>query len=119
MGYRLFFLFGFCLAAAGEPLARKNCIDVPVFGRMERDRIPHAPLASDSEFLRRVYLDLTGRLPDQNVARRFLADKDPAKRDTLIDSLIPPVPTTGFGRRKPRPFLDRWTYFFCDLFRNN
>ncbi len=110
-------LFTGLLPAADVP--RKNLIDEHIFGKMARDGVPHAPLASDSEFLRRVYLDLTGRLPTVDQARKFLADPSPDKRDQLVDSLFPALPTPGFGRRTERPFLDRWAYFFSDLFRNN
>ena len=55
---------------------------------MQRDGIPHAPLATDQEFLRRVMLDLTGRIPTPSEVREFLADKAPDKRARLIDQLI-------------------------------
>src|ERR1700737_1275112 len=42
------------------PVPRRNFVDHQIFGKMERDRIPHSPLTSDNEFLRRVTLDLTG-----------------------------------------------------------
>src|SRR5690242_6101475 len=38
--------------AAYAPVPRRNFIDEQIFGRIERDRIPHAPLAGDEEFLR-------------------------------------------------------------------
>lgn len=47
-----------------------------------------APVAADAEFLRRVYLDLTGTLPTVGEARQFLADKDPKKRNRLIEKLL-------------------------------
>jgi hypothetical protein len=47
-----------------------------------------APLSSDEEFLRRVYLDLNGTLPTAEAARSFLADTDPGKRAKLIDRLL-------------------------------
>src|ERR1041384_8687408 len=50
-------------ATAYVPVPRKNFIDEHIFGRMERDHIPHAPLAGAEEVLRRVYLDATGNLP--------------------------------------------------------
>src|SRR4051812_41732878 len=46
--------------ASFAPVSRKNFIDDHIFGRIERDHIPHAPLAGDEEFLRRAYLDATG-----------------------------------------------------------
>ena len=72
----------------------------------------------DADFLRRVTLDLTGRLPEPAVAKQFLADKDPNKRTKMIDSLFPPIPEVGMRAIKDAPFLDRWAYFFNDLFRN-
>ena len=99
---------------------RRNFIDTFIFDKMRDNGVSPAPLSADSEFLRRVYFDLTGRLPTPDAAKKFLADTDPDKRDKLIDSLFPKLPTPGIGRRPPsRPFLDRWTYFFCDLFRVN
>src|SRR5436189_4376029 len=74
--------------ASFAPVPRKNFVDEHIFGRIERDHIPHAPLAGDEEFLRRVYLDATGNLPTPDQVRPFLADKDANKRDKLIDSLI-------------------------------
>ena len=50
-------------AAAPLDVAVHNFIDKFIFGKMQRDRMPHAPLATDHEFLRRVSLDLTGRIP--------------------------------------------------------
>jgi hypothetical protein len=47
-----------------------------------------APLASDAEFLRRIYLDLTGCIPRAAEARAFLADPAPYKRARLIDRLL-------------------------------
>ena len=51
------------------PVPRKNFVDELIFGRMERDHIPHAPLAGDEEFLRRAYVDATGLLPTLDQAR--------------------------------------------------
>ena len=47
-----------------------------------------APLSTDAEFLRRIYLDLTGTVPSVNAARQFLADRNPQKRARLIDALL-------------------------------
>jgi len=43
---------------------------------------------TDEQFVRRVYLDITGTLPDAKSIRDFASDKDPKKRDTLIDKLV-------------------------------
>src|SRR5438093_1644643 len=93
-------------AASSAPIPRKNFIDEHIFGRIERDRIPHAALAGDEEFLRRAYLDATGLLPSPDQVRSFIRDTDPNKRDKLIDSLI--------GTEE---FTDQWAYHFGELLR--
>ena len=87
---------------------RRNFIDDHIFGKMERDGVPHAPPASDIEFLRRVTLDLTGRIPAPTEVRAFLADDDPNKRDKLIDRVI-----------DSEEYVEKWAYHFMDLFRAN
>lgn len=47
-----------------------------------------APLADDAEFLRRVWLDLAGRIPSSEETRRFLDNSDPNKRSQMIDQLL-------------------------------
>src|SRR5262245_23349618 len=47
-----------------------------------------APLSSDEEFLRRIYLDLTGRIPTEERARAFLESTNPSKRSLLIQALL-------------------------------
>lgn len=44
--------------------------------------------ADDAEFLRRVSIDLTGKLPTSDQARKFFADQDGSKRRKLIDRLL-------------------------------
>jgi len=75
-------------AQARAAAPRRNFIDRHIFGKLERDGVPHAALAGDYEFLRRVSLDLTGRIPLPEEVRAFAADPDPAKRDKLIDRLF-------------------------------
>ncbi len=97
-------------AASGsyDRLPRKNFIDEHIFGRIERDRIPHAGLAGDEEFIRRAYLDAIGMLPSSDAVRAFTASADPDKRDKLVDSLI--------GTEE---FAEQWAWFYGDLFRLN
>ena len=99
------------------PVRRNNYIDDFIFDRLERDRIPHAPLSSDAEFLRRAHLDLTGRLPEVAKARSFLKDTDPDKRSRLVDELTGAKVDPAAADHPSHPYLDRWTYFLCDLFR--
>ena len=64
---------------------------------MERDNIPHAQLSSDEEFLRRVFLDLTGRLPEPDRVRSFVEESDLDKRYKLIDELTDAKVDPGGG----------------------
>ena len=70
--------------------------------------MPHAPMSTDREFIRRVRLDLTGRIPTTHEIREFLADNSPDKRERLINRLI--------GSDE---FVDKWAYFFMDVLRAN
>lgn len=47
-----------------------------------------AAAADDAEFVRRVYLDLAGRIPSRDEAVAFFDNKDPDKRAKLIDKLL-------------------------------
>jgi Protein of unknown function (DUF1549)/Protein of unknown function (DUF1553) len=93
--------------ANGENIAIRNLIDKQLFGAMAKDRIPHAPLSNDYEFCRRVYLDLTGRIPTPEQLKAFVASADPNKRDKLIDELI-----------ESQAWVDHWSYWYGDLVRN-
>jgi hypothetical protein len=53
-----------------------------------RAGVTPSPPASDSEFLRRVTLDLAGRPPALGEVRVFLADNQPDKRRRLVDRLL-------------------------------
>jgi hypothetical protein len=95
-------------ASAEGAVGLRNYIDNHIFGKMRKDGVAHAPLTSDAEFLRRVMLDLTGRIPSAEDVRAFEADKDSSKRDKMIDKLL-----------DSEAFVDKWAYFFMDLFRAN
>src|SRR5207247_7212365 len=87
---------------------RKNFIDEIIFGTMGAAAIRSAPIASDVEFLRRVTLDLTGRIPSGADVVTFMNDANPSRRDAKVDALI----------GSPE-FIDKWTMFLGDLFRVN
>src|SRR4029077_1016780 len=40
--------------ATSAPVPRRNFVDEHIFSKMARDRVPHAALTSDNEFLRRL-----------------------------------------------------------------
>jgi hypothetical protein len=93
--------------AAQQKVPIRNLIDSHLFGAMERDGIPHATMSNDYEFCRRVYLDLTGRIPTPDQLKTFVEDRSPAKRDQLIDELI-----------ESQAWVDHWSYWYGDLVRN-
>jgi hypothetical protein len=87
-------------------VARWNFIDDHVFDKLRKFQIVPSDIASDSEFLRRVCLDLTGTLPPPERVREFLASKVPDKRKKVIDALL----------ASPE-FVDYWTFRFAETFR--
>lgn len=92
---------------AGYPKVQSfNFIDDYVFDKLRRFRIAPSALSGDGEFLRRVCLDLAGRLPPPGRVNEFLSSRDPRKREKLIDALI----------GSPE-FVDYWTFRFDDVFR--
>ena len=92
--------------ASYPKIESRNFIDDYILGKLHRFQIVPSNLSEDSEFLRRVCLDLTGTLPPPDRVRDFLASKDEHKREKVIDALI----------GSPE-FVDYWTFRFADLFR--
>ena len=66
----------------------KNFIDQQVFANLKQIGIPPSPICDDSTFLRRVSLDIGGRLPTLEETKAFLADKSPDKRDRAVEALL-------------------------------
>ncbi|QDT00300.1 DUF1549 and DUF1553 domain-containing protein [Adhaeretor mobilis] len=65
-----------------------NYIDELVDAKLNTLRIPPSERSSDAEFLRRVTIDLAGRLPEVAELEAFLANEAPDKRALAIDRLI-------------------------------
>ncbi len=83
-------------------------IDKYIFQQMADQNVAPAPPTTDQEFVRRVTLDLTGRIPTPQALIAFLNDTSPDKRTKLVDDLI----------ATPQ-WVDKWTNFFGDLYKNN
>ena len=83
-----------------------NFIDRHVIAKLKRFHLIPSELTDDSEFLRRVCLDVIGTLPPPNRVREFLEDPDPDKRNKLIEILL-----------DSPEFVDFWTFRFSDLLR--
>lgn len=75
-------------APLGELPSPKNFVDEHVFANLKTLGIPPSPPCDDATFLRRVTLDIAGRLPTDSEATAFLASQDANKRDNVIDDLL-------------------------------
>jgi hypothetical protein len=83
---------------------RRNFIDDLVVEKLQSLNLPPSSRSSDSEFIRRAFVDTIGVLPTEKETRDFLASRDSHKRDKLIEQLL------------VRPeFVDYWSYKWSDL----
>ncbi len=89
---------------AASTIPRRSFIDTEIFDRLSREGVGSARLTTDEEFVRRIYLDLTGRLPAASDVRKFVEDEAADKRSSLIDRLL-----------YSPPFSERWTMRLGDL----
>ena len=96
----------FSIAAASAGFAPQNFIDDLAFAQWKKLSLSPVPLASDAEFVRRVYLDLIGTLPTPKEVRTFLADTSSDKRGKLIEALL----------QRPE-YVDYWALKWSDLLR--
>ncbi|WP_052336102.1 DUF1549 and DUF1553 domain-containing protein [Rhodopirellula sallentina] len=71
-----------------EPPVSDHVVDRLIAQKHEKLGIVPSPLCTDSEFIRRASLDITGTLPAAEEVRRFLANEDPNKRNELIEDLL-------------------------------
>ncbi len=95
-------------SGALRPSTSPGPIDEILFAGMRANGITPADPATDQEFLRRVTLDLTGRIPTAGETSAFLADASPGKRTALVDRLLD----------SPQ-WVDKWVMFFGDLYANS
>lgn len=82
--------------------AAKNFIDELVFANLKDLGIPPSDVCDDATFLRRVSLDIGGRLPTESEAQAFLQDQDPEKRAQAIDRLLRSADYADY-------FANKWT----------
>jgi hypothetical protein len=82
-------------------------IDSYIFADLRKNNITPAPATTDFEFIRRVTLDLTGRIPTPARVLTFVNDPVPNKRANLVEELL----------ASPQ-WVDKWTMYFGDLYQN-
>ena len=115
----------------GAPVASlppvRNFVDELVFAKLKTIGIPPSPVADDGTFLRRVTLDITGRLPTAAEMKDFCASTEPNKRATLVDRLLASPEYAEFFANKwsallrnqrTQPAYARGTYLFWQWIRD-
>ena len=80
-------------------------IDAKIKQSYEDNEIQPSPVATDEEWVRRVYLDIVGRIPTLDEVKKFTNDESPRKRAALVDELLE---SQDFVRKLSRP--DNMTY---------
>jgi hypothetical protein len=65
-----------------------NYVDTLIHNKLRKLRITPSEVCTDEEFIRRVSLDVIGMLPSVEEYTAFIEDKDPKKREKLVDSLL-------------------------------
>lgn len=93
-----------------KSVASSSPIDQLVASKWERMKIKPSDVCNDTDFLRRVTLDLTGLPPTSEQVKAFLSDPTPTdeKRNKLIDTLL-----------SSDAFTDHWTNKWSDLLQVN
>ncbi len=87
-----------------------NYIDTLVYEKLRQVKVQASDLCTDAEFIRRLFLDLTGLPPTPEEVRKFLADQRPTqvKRNELIDRLV-----------GSPDYVELWTNKWSDLLQVN
>jgi hypothetical protein len=87
-------------------LPENNFIDGLIYSKLRKLRVLPSEPCSDTDFLRRVYLDIIGTLPTADEVRAFLKDERSDRRARLVDELL------------ARPeFADFWALKWSDVLR--
>ena len=76
------------LKYARPKLAENNYIDQLVDEKLHKLRIIPSGLCSDEDFVRRAHIDIAGVYPEPKDILSFVADKNPKKREALVDTLL-------------------------------
>jgi hypothetical protein len=95
---------------AWQEVPELNYIDKLVDDKLKQVKILPSELCTDTEFIRRIYLDLTGLPPMTDDVRAFLADSRPSrvKREAMIDRLV-----------GSPDYVEYWTNKWADLLQVN
>jgi len=97
------------LPPAAGPKASPNPIDRLLAGYLAKQKIKSAAVVDDRTFLRRVSLDVIGLLPTAKQVEQFIADKNPRKREAIVDKLL----------ADNKNYAEHWITFWNDALRNS
>ena len=106
----------------------RNYVDTLVFQKLKQLGMPPSAICDDATYLRRVTLDVAGRLPTLEERAAFAADKAPNKRDQLVDRLLASPEYAEYFANKWSALLRnkrgeathaRGTYLFYDWIRQS
>ena len=81
-----------------------NYIDTLVHNKLRKLRIVPSEVCSDEEFMRRVFIDITGTLPGTDEYQFFVTDTDPHKREKLVEELL-----------QRKEFVDIWVMKWAEI----
>lgn len=81
-----------------------NYIDTLNHAKLRKLRIIPSEVCSDEEYLRRVFVDITGTMPTVEDHDLFVVDTDPLKREKLVDQLL-----------QRKEFVDIWVMKWAEL----
>ena len=88
---------------------RTHPIDRILDAQLSKTKVARPVPIDEAAFVRRLYLDITGLLPSNDVLQAHLADKDPQKRSKLIRTLLD----------DKQAYASHWMTFWNDLLRND
>ena len=92
------------LVYAWPEVATANYIDERVYAKLKKLRLVPSGICDDATFIRRASLDLNGCLPEPAEVASFCADKNPKRREELVDKLL--------GKKE---FAELWVMKWAEL----
>lgn len=81
-----------------------NYIDTLTHAKLRKLRITPSEVCTDEQFLRRVFIDITGTMPSSEEHEMFLADTNPKKREKVVSQLL-----------QRKEFVDMWVMKWAEL----
>ena len=92
-------LFSVCSSAVESRVpSSTELLNIHIKTRLKEHNLKPSKRSTDAEFLRRIYLDLTGKIPTADEVLEFLRDGSKSKREKEIDKLI-----------GGEPYIQYWT----------